>query len=82
MLTFPTSLKIYLAVEPVDMRNQYNGLWALAEQKLQEEPAERGGVRVHEQDPGPAQDALLGWDRGMDLCEAPGERPAELAGGQ
>lgn len=38
MLTFPSSLKIYLAVEPVDMRNQYNGLWALAEQKLQENP--------------------------------------------
>jgi hypothetical protein len=27
MLTFPPGLKIYLAVEPVDMRNQYNGLW-------------------------------------------------------
>jgi transposase len=38
MLTFPSALKIYLAVEPVDMRNQYNGLWALAEQKLQENP--------------------------------------------
>ena len=35
---FPATLKIYLAVEPVDMRNQYNGLWALAEQKLQENP--------------------------------------------
>jgi transposase len=38
MLSFPATLKIYLAVEPVDMRNQYNGLWALAEQKLQENP--------------------------------------------
>jgi transposase len=38
MLTFPPGLKIYLAVEPVDMRNQYNGLWALAETKLQENP--------------------------------------------
>lgn len=26
MLSFPSTLKIYLAVEPVDMRNQYNGL--------------------------------------------------------
>ena len=38
MLKFPPGLKIYLAVEPVDMRNQYNGLWALAETKLQENP--------------------------------------------
>ena len=38
MLTFPSALKIYLAVEPVDMRKQFNGLWALAEQKLSEDP--------------------------------------------
>ena len=38
MLTFPSALKIYLAVEPVDMRKQFNGLWALAEQKLREDP--------------------------------------------
>ena len=38
MLTFPHALKIYLAVEPVDMRQQFNGLWAQAEQKLREDP--------------------------------------------
>jgi transposase len=38
MLGFPSALKIYLAVEPVDMRKQFNGLWALAEGKLQEDP--------------------------------------------
>ena len=42
MLTFPHALKIYLAVEPVDMRAQFNGLWAHAEQKLREDP--RGGA--------------------------------------
>jgi len=42
MLAFPAALKIYLAVEPVDMRKQFNGLWALAEQKLSEDP--RGGA--------------------------------------
>ena len=26
MLTFPSALRIYLAVEPVDMRKQFNGL--------------------------------------------------------
>lgn len=38
MLTFPSALKIYLAVEPVDMRKQFNGLWSLAEEKLRENP--------------------------------------------
>jgi transposase len=38
MLTFPSALKIYLAVEPADMRKQFNGLWVLAEQKLSEDP--------------------------------------------
>jgi len=42
MLTFPSALKIYLAVEPVDMRKQFNGLWNLAEEKLRENP--RGGA--------------------------------------
>ena len=42
MLTFPTALKIYLAVEPVDMRKHFNGLWNLAEEKLRENP--RGGA--------------------------------------
>jgi len=35
---FPAALRIYLAVEPVDMRKQFNGLWSLAEEKLQENP--------------------------------------------
>jgi hypothetical protein len=33
MLTFPSALRIFLAVEPVDMRQQFNGLWAQAERK-------------------------------------------------
>ncbi len=42
MLAFPAGLRIYLAVEPVDMRKQYDGLWAIAQQKLKEDP--RGGA--------------------------------------
>ena len=42
MLAFPAGLRIYLAVEPVDMRKQYDGLWAIAAQKLREDP--RGGA--------------------------------------
>ena len=38
MLTFPSAPRVYLAVEPVDMRKQFNGLWALASEKLREDP--------------------------------------------
>lgn len=38
MLAFPAAIKIYVAVEPVDMRKQFNGLWAAAQDKLHEDP--------------------------------------------
>ena len=38
MLAFPAGLRVCLAVEPVDMRKQFNGLWALAQEKLREDP--------------------------------------------
>jgi transposase len=38
MLTFSSTQRIYLAIEPVDMRKQFNGLWALAAEKLREDP--------------------------------------------
>ena len=42
MLAFPNAWKVYLAVEPVDMRKHFDGLWAQAEQHLGEDP--RGGA--------------------------------------
>ena len=41
MLKFPSALKIYMAIEPVEMRKQFKA-WSLAEEKLQENP--RGGA--------------------------------------
>jgi len=38
MILLPTALKIYLAVEPIDMRKQFNGLYCLAKEKLNEDP--------------------------------------------
>ena len=38
MLGFPSGLRVYLAVEPVDMRKQFNGLWTLAVERLREDP--------------------------------------------
>jgi transposase len=38
MLSFPGSLKVYLAVESCDMRKSFHGLYALAEDTLQIDP--------------------------------------------
>jgi len=38
MLALSAAVKIYVGVDPIDMRKQYNGLWALAAEKLQEDP--------------------------------------------
>ena len=38
MLAFPHLVRIFVAVEPVDMRKQCNGLWAAAQEKLHEDP--------------------------------------------
>ena len=38
MLPFPTAIKIFVAIEPVDMRKQFNGLWSAVQEKLHEDP--------------------------------------------
>ncbi len=38
MLAFPSAWRVYLAVEPVDMRKHFDGLWAEVEQRLGEDP--------------------------------------------
>ena len=40
MLSFTSHLKIFVALEACDMRKSYNGLWALATEKLGEDPRE------------------------------------------
>lgn len=38
MLAFPHSVRIFVAVVPVDMRKSFNGLWAAASEQLHEDP--------------------------------------------
>ena len=38
MLSFPSSLKIFLSVEPCDMRKGFNGLYAMVSERLLEDP--------------------------------------------
>jgi len=45
VLSFPVGFKIYLALAPVDMRKQFNGLWVAAREHLGEDPRQ-GAVFV------------------------------------
>ena len=38
MLAFPAAIRIYVAVQPVDMRKSFNGLWSAASDELHEDP--------------------------------------------
>ena len=38
MISFHAGLKVFLAIEPMDMRMGFNGLWAAASQHLKEDP--------------------------------------------
>lgn len=40
MLTLPNRVRVFVAVEPVDMRKQFDGLWAVARDRLKENPKE------------------------------------------
>jgi transposase len=38
MLAFPAAIRIYVAVQPVDMRKSFNGLWSAVSERLHEDP--------------------------------------------
>ncbi len=42
MLSFSGSLRIFLAVDPVDMRKSFNGLYNVATEHLKENPIQGG----------------------------------------
>ncbi len=61
MLALPTNTKIYLAVEPVDMRKSFDGLCAIVIDTLQQNPLE-GHLFLFRGKSGNRIKALF-WDR-------------------
>ena len=45
MLSFTSQVKVFVGLEPCDMRKSFNGLWQVAEEKLRENPMQ-GAVFV------------------------------------
>ena len=67
MLSFAGSLKVFLAVEPCDMRKGFNGLPALVTERLQESP--QGGALFVFTNKRHNRLKILFWDRtGLWVC--------------
>jgi transposase len=89
MLSFPAAIKIYVALAPVDMRKQLNGLWTAASEQLGEDP-KQGAVFVFI-NKGRTRLKLLYWDgtggwvlakrleQGRFSWPAPSERKTKLS---
>ena len=89
MLAFPHSVRIFVAVQPVDMRKQFNGLWTAAQEQLQEDPKSGAVFAFINKDR--TRLKLLYWDgtgvwvlakrleRGRFSWPAPGRNQAKLA---
>ena len=89
MLAFPAAIKIYVAVQPVDLRKQFNGLWAAAREKLGEDPKHGAVFAFINKER--TRLKLLSWDgtgvrvlakrleRGRFSWPAPGDDRAKLA---
>ena len=45
MLSFTAQAKVWVCLEPCDMRKSFNGLWQVAEEKMQLDP-KRGAIFV------------------------------------
>jgi transposase len=89
MLAFPSAIKIYVAVEPMDMRKQCNGLWTAVQEKLHEDPKSGAVFAFINKDR--TRLKLLYWDgtgvwvlakrleQGWFSWSAPGEKKTKLA---
>ena len=81
MLSFSGSLKIFVLVEPCDMRKGFNGLYGMVSTTFGEDPRS-GALFVFQQSPAhPDQDPLLGRQRLMGPNQTTGARQLQLATG-
>ena len=65
MLAFPHSVRIFVAVDPVDMRKSFNGLWSAVAERLHEDPKSGAAFCFINKDRNRLK--LLYWD-GTGVC--------------
>ena len=74
MLSFAGSLRVFLALEPCDLRKSFNGRHALAAERLGEDPRGGGLLVFCNRRRTRREDALLRWDWVMGAHQAAGGR--------
>ena len=88
MIPVPTNTKVWLAAGVTDMRKGFNGLSALAEKVLKQNPYSghlfvfrgRRGDLIPE-DAGTNKGDLVGWAGGVSVQQTAGGRPVRVAFG-
>lgn len=81
MLSFSGSLKVFVAVEPSDMRKSFQGLHDAVAGKLNEDPKSGAIFAFTNKRRTPAQASLLRWKRFMGFGEAARARDLLVAEG-
>ena len=71
--------RIYLATGSTDMRKGFEGLFGLVRDRLSWRSAERARLCVFQRTAQSAETAVLGWQRALDMRQAPGEGTLPLA---
>ena len=74
MLSFSGSLKIFVLVEPCDMRKGFNGLYGMVSTSFGEDPRSGAALRFQQSPAHPDQDPLLGRERLVGPNKATGAR--------
>lgn len=79
MLSFTGSLKVFVALDPIDMRKGFEGLYAAVSEKLKADVRSGALFAFTQQEAHTFEGHLLGQDRAVADDEASGEGDALLA---
>ena len=79
MLSLSPATRIFVALQPMDMRAGFNRLYAHVQARLNQDPLERPSFRVHQSAEEPRKDFVFRWLRPLGLCQALGAWQFRLA---
>jgi transposase len=79
MIAIPAGMRVYLAMGPTDMRKGFDGLAALAQGALEQDPFSGQPVRLSRPSGRSSEGAVLGWAGLLPVRQAAGVGALHLA---